>query len=90
MTGDPAPRPVTDDQSSADASQGTGRAAESGAAEAGTAGDVTRKFQEALERKHGPRGAHQEAGADQEKSRVHGGAHGPARTQRSFRRKAGG
>ena len=50
--------------------------------------DVKRKFREALDRK---RGAHAGANAEgaQDTGKVHG-AHGPAASRRSFRRKSGG
>jgi hypothetical protein len=51
--------------------------------------DLKRKFREALARK---RGAQTDAGADAAgggPSKIHG-AHGPATSQRSFRRKSGG
>jgi len=54
--------------------------------------DVRRKFREALDRKHGqhPDSADVAEAADGKgSSKVHG-AHGPARNQRSFRRKSGG
>jgi hypothetical protein len=51
--------------------------------------DVKAKFREALERKNARHGAAE--GADgKESSKVHGGAHGPAHQQRTFRRKSGG
>lgn len=51
--------------------------------------EVRRRFREALERK---RGAHEAQGDGAAKDTARGGseAHGPARTQRSFRRRAGG
>ena len=51
--------------------------------------DVKRKFREALQRK---RGAQTESGggaAAKDPNKIHGGAHGPAKNQRSFRRKSG-
>jgi hypothetical protein len=51
--------------------------------------DVKAKFREALERKNAKQGGAE--GADgKESSKVHGGAHGPAHQQRTFRRKSGG
>ncbi|AXI80870.1 DUF5302 domain-containing protein [Peterkaempfera bronchialis] len=59
------------------------------AADGGSGDDLKRKFREALVRKQGTRtdGASGGPGADQ--SKIHG-AHGPASSQRSFRRKSGG
>jgi hypothetical protein len=48
--------------------------------------DVKRKFREALDRK---RGAHGSMAGAREADKVHG-AHGPAVSRRSFRRKSGG
>ena len=48
--------------------------------------DVKRKFREALDRK---RGAHASTAGAREADKVHG-AHGPAVSRRSFRRKSGG
>jgi hypothetical protein len=48
--------------------------------------DLKRKFREALDRK---RDAHASAEGAQDTGRVHG-AHGPAVSRRSFRRKSGG
>ena len=48
--------------------------------------DLKRKFREALERKHD---AHASAESAKDTGRVHG-AHGPAVSRRSFRRKSGG
>ncbi|HEX2315080.1 MAG TPA: DUF5302 domain-containing protein [Thermomonospora sp.] len=51
--------------------------------------DMKRKFREALERKQG---AHTDGGngsGGKGPSKVHGGAHGPAKGQRTFRRKSG-
>jgi hypothetical protein len=51
--------------------------------------EVRRKFREALDRKQG-RTADQAADGDAKKaSKIHD-AHGPAHTQRQFRRKSGG
>ncbi len=55
----------------------------------GSEDDVKRKFREALERKRGQqpdKGAAEEA---KDPSKIHG-AHGPASSRRSFRRKSGG
>ncbi|MEU7040286.1 DUF5302 domain-containing protein [Streptomyces varsoviensis] len=51
--------------------------------------EMKRKFREALERKRGARGEGASGGAGASSSKIHG-AHGPASTQRSFRRKSGG
>ena len=51
--------------------------------------DVKRKFREALERKQGKRSAGASAEDGGDRSKVHE-AHGPAHTQRQFRRKSGG
>jgi len=50
--------------------------------------DVKRKFREALDRKRGAQSAANAEGAH-DTGKVHG-AHGPASTRRSFRRKSGG
>jgi hypothetical protein len=57
--------------------------------QAGVPDDVKRKFREALERKKGAHDDHAGAPEGAETARVHG-AHGPAHTQRTFRRKSGG
>ena len=49
---------------------------------------MKRKFREALDRKHGSHSAANAEGA-QDTGKVHG-AHGPAASRRSFRRKSGG
>jgi hypothetical protein len=51
--------------------------------------DVKRKFREALERKHGNRSGAAMAEEAEGHQKVHD-AHGPAHTQRQFRRKSGG
>lgn len=51
--------------------------------------DVKRRFREALERKRGAQGEGAAGGNGTGRSKVHG-AHGPAASQRSFRRKSGG
>jgi len=70
----------------------TGAAAEPEAAiKSGADGDfddMKRKFREALERKRGAQTAANADGAH-DTGKVHG-AHGPASTRRSFRRKSGG
>ncbi len=50
--------------------------------------DVKRKFREALERKRGAQNG-AAGGNGTGRSKIHG-AHGPAASQRSFRRKSGG
>lgn len=50
--------------------------------------DLKRKFREALERKRGAQAA-RDAAANPDASKVRA-AHGPAASQRSFRRKSGG
>jgi len=59
---------------------------------AGPESDIKRKFKEALERKHGrtPDSAAGGTGEGKDASKVHGGTHGPASSQRTFRRKSGG
>ncbi|SEG80436.1 hypothetical protein SAMN04489712_11380 [Thermomonospora echinospora] len=55
----------------------------------GAEDDMKRKFREALERK---RGSHTDSGGGaggKGPAKVHGGAHGPAKGQRQFRRKSG-
>ena len=50
--------------------------------------DVKLKFRQALERKNARHA--DAAGADgKDPAKVHGGAHGPAHVQRTFRRKSG-
>ncbi|MEU6540693.1 DUF5302 domain-containing protein [Streptomyces sp. NPDC047000] len=51
--------------------------------------DLKRKFREALARKRGAQTDAAEAGAGPDASKVRA-AHGPAASQRSFRRKSGG
>ncbi|MFJ6215446.1 DUF5302 domain-containing protein [Streptomyces sp. NPDC092296] len=51
--------------------------------------DVKRRFEEALARKRGLRTASDKGGPGADQSKIHG-AHGPASSQRSFRRKSGG
>ncbi|MEU3793834.1 DUF5302 domain-containing protein [Streptomyces fructofermentans] len=51
--------------------------------------DLKRKFREALARKRGMQADAADLGANSNKSKIHG-AHGPAASQRSFRRKSGG
>ncbi|HEX3613294.1 MAG TPA: DUF5302 domain-containing protein [Sporichthyaceae bacterium] len=50
--------------------------------------DPKAKFREALARKHGGGGKGEAAGGPA--SKVGGSAHGPAKAQRTFRRKSGG
>ncbi len=50
--------------------------------------DVKRRFREALERKHGQHGDGA-GGQGREGGKGAGRSHGPARTQRTFRRKSG-
>lgn len=54
----------------------------------GSEDDVKRKFREALDRKRGRQGDQKGEGKSKDPSKVHR-AHGPASTQRSFRRKSG-
>ncbi|MFF1443129.1 DUF5302 domain-containing protein [Streptomyces sp. NPDC058295] len=51
--------------------------------------DLKRKFREALDRKRGKQADAADVAASTDTSKVHG-AHGPAASQRSFRRKSGG
>jgi hypothetical protein len=51
--------------------------------------DVKRKFREALERKQGKHSSGTAAEDGEDRRKVHE-AHGPAHTQRQFRRKSGG
>ncbi|MGV9291365.1 DUF5302 domain-containing protein [Streptomyces sp. NPDC003719] len=51
--------------------------------------DLKRKFREALARKRGAQAEAADAAATPDASKVRG-AHGPAASQRSFRRKSGG
>jgi hypothetical protein len=90
---DDAPSGVAADESSAAPGGSSAAASESGAAapkpKAAAKPDLDetkRKFREALERK---RGAHASAEGAQDTGKVHG-AHGPAASRRSFRRKSGG
>ena len=82
------------EQSGAEASAGKSAAAEHDAPEAAAKPDAAaksdleetkRKFREALERK---RGTHASAEGADHTGKVHG-AHGPAASRRSFRRKSG-
>jgi uncharacterized protein DUF5302 len=50
--------------------------------------EAKRKFRETLERKRGQQAAKKGEGKGKDASRVHG-AHGPAKSQRQFRRKSG-
>lgn len=61
---------------------------EPAAAQEGAEEDVKKKFLEALERKRGTK-TDGTGGSGPGASKVHG-AHGPAASQRSFRRKSGG
>jgi Family of unknown function (DUF5302) len=85
---------MADEQPSASAEEkadsGDGDAAGDGRApkDAGDIDDVKRKFREALDRKRDQH-AHANADAAQATGKVHG-AHGPASSRRSFRRKSGG
>jgi len=54
-----------------------------------TGDDVKRRFREALARKQGIRANADAGGTGPDPSKIHG-AHGPAASQRSFRRKSGG
>jgi hypothetical protein len=96
---DDAPSGVAADESSAAPGESSAAASEPSAAapkpkakakaKAGAKPDLDetkRKFREALERK---RGAHASAEGAQDTGKVHG-AHGPAASRRSFRRKSGG
>ncbi|MCF0085193.1 MULTISPECIES: DUF5302 domain-containing protein [Streptomyces] len=51
--------------------------------------DLKRKFREALERKRGTQANAAETGGNPDAAKVRA-AHGPAASQRSFRRKSGG
>ncbi|MFJ6835431.1 DUF5302 domain-containing protein [Streptomyces sp. NPDC091209] len=51
--------------------------------------DLKRKFREALARKRGTQADANDLAARTNTSKIHG-AHGPAASQRSFRRKSGG
>ncbi|MFD9392235.1 DUF5302 domain-containing protein [Streptomyces sp. NPDC060000] len=51
--------------------------------------DLKRKFREALARKRGMQADAADLAANTDTSKVHG-THGPAASQRSFRRKSGG
>lgn len=51
--------------------------------------DLKQKFRAALERKNA-RHSDSDGGEGKESTKVHGGAHGPAHQQRTFRRKSGG
>lgn len=51
--------------------------------------DLKRKFREALARKRGMQADGADLAANTDPSKIHG-AHGPAASQRSFRRKSGG
>ncbi|MFC4586312.1 DUF5302 domain-containing protein [Sphaerisporangium corydalis] len=51
--------------------------------------ELKRKFREALERKRATQAETNETGRGKDPSKIHG-AHGPAASKRSFRRKSGG
>ena len=51
--------------------------------------EMKRKFREALERKRGQHADSSAGGRGNDPSKIHG-AHGPAASKRSFRRKSGG
>jgi Family of unknown function (DUF5302) len=55
----------------------------------GSGDDLKRKFREALERKQDQQTDGKEGTEEKGSSKIHG-AHGPAKSQRSFRRKSGG
>jgi hypothetical protein len=63
--------------------------APAGSEPGGPEDDVRRKFREALDRKRGQHADKSAGGEGKDPSKIHG-AHGPARSQRSFRRKSGG
>jgi hypothetical protein len=79
----------------ADGAVGAGAVVDAGAVVEGAVDDETgkddvkRKFREALERKQSKQADGAGAGEGGEQSKVHS-AHGPAHTQRQFRRKSGG
>jgi len=81
---------MADEQPGAEASSGTpAPEAEAGPQEEAAQPDLDemkRKFREALERKHS---THARAEGADHTGKVHG-AHGPAASRRSFRRKSGG
>lgn len=101
---DPAKATADEAELESAATAGAGGEAESGAAEAATAGpaasavsgeaakpdldEVKRKFREALDRKHGEHAEGQARGNRDNGKGIHG-AHGPASSRRSFRRKSG-
>jgi hypothetical protein len=55
----------------------------------GSEDELKRKFREALERKRGKEAESNAGRGGKNTGKVHG-AHGPARSRRSFRRKSGG
>jgi hypothetical protein len=65
------------------------RMTSAGSEPTGPEDDVKRKFREVLDRKRGQHSDQGAAGEGKDPSKIHG-AHGPARSQRSFRRKSGG
>jgi hypothetical protein len=84
---DDAPAGAAADEPSAAATEPSAASASKPSAGAKPDLDETkRKFREALDRK---RGAHASAEGAQDTGKVHG-AHGPAASRRSFRRKSGG
>ena len=70
----------------ADQEEAAAQAGQQGAASQADLDEMKRKFREALERK---RSAHASAEGVDHTGKVHG-AHGPAASRRSFRRKSGG
>ena len=85
-SGAAAAEPSAASESSAAASEPGGGTTKPEAAAKPDLDETKRKFREALERK---RGSHASAEGAQDTGKVHG-AHGPAASRRSFRRKSGG
>jgi hypothetical protein len=63
--------------------------ADAGSEREGSAEEMKRRFREALERKRAKQADPNAARGGPDAAKVHG-AHGPARSRRSFRRKTGG
>ena len=85
---DSAPAETADGAETASAADGAGADAAAGAdSEKPDIDEVKRKFREALDRKRQVHAEGQEQGG-RDPSKIHG-AHGPAASRRSFRRKSG-
>jgi hypothetical protein len=87
QAGDLAAHPAADQLADGPADQGAGAAAPQSAQPGSVPEDTKRRFREALDRKHSHGG--RDVSGSGGSSKAHD-AHGPASTQRTFRRKSGG